>query len=126
MFIQKNLAKSLRAISEGGSYAFYKGWIADAISEEMEANNGLISREDLAMYEPIVSEPEPGSYRGHGIVYDPTHGGTTLVSFRPGGRLKTHLFTFQMSCDRTVRFLLTLPKGIPKSPSMQQYRTVQS
>ncbi len=79
MFVQKDLAKSLKAISEGGRDAFYKGWIADAIAEEMEANKGLISREDLAMYEPIVSEPEPGKYRGHEVIYDPTHGGTTLV-----------------------------------------------
>jgi gamma-glutamyltranspeptidase/glutathione hydrolase len=62
MFIQRDLARSLRAISEGGRDAFYKGWIADAIAEEMAKNNGLISHDDLAIYEPIVSEPEPGSY----------------------------------------------------------------
>jgi gamma-glutamyltranspeptidase/glutathione hydrolase len=45
----------------------------------MAKNGGLISQEDLAMYEPIVSEPEPGSYRGHDVVYDPTHAGTTLM-----------------------------------------------
>jgi len=79
VLIQRDLARSLRAIAEGGRDAFYKGWIAEAIAEEMAANNGLISKEDLAMYEPIVSESEPGSYRGHEIVYDPTHAGTTLV-----------------------------------------------
>ena len=79
MFIQRDLARSLRAISEGGRDAFYKGWIADAIAEEMAKNNGLISHDDLAIYEPIVSEPEPGSYREHDVVYDPTHGGTTLM-----------------------------------------------
>ena len=79
MFIQKDLAKSLRAIAEGGRDTFYRGWIADAIANEMAGNGGLITREDLAMYEPIVSQPQPGSYRGHDVVYDPTHGGTTLV-----------------------------------------------
>ncbi len=79
MLIQKDLAKSLKAIAKGGRDAFYKGWIANEIAGEMEANNGLISREDLAMYKPIISEPELGSYRGHEIVYDPTHAGTTLV-----------------------------------------------
>jgi len=79
MFVQKNLAKSLMAIAEGGRDAFYKGWIADAIADEMAAHNGLITREDLAIYEPIISSPEPGYYRGYGLVYDPTHGGTTLV-----------------------------------------------
>ncbi len=79
MLIQKDLAKSLKAISEGGRDVFYRGWIAEAIAEEMAKNGGLISREDLAMYEPIVSEPEPGNYRGYNVVYDPTHAGTTLI-----------------------------------------------
>ena len=79
ILVQKPLAKCLKAIAETGRDAFYKGWIADAIAEEMSAKGGLITREDLAMYEPIVSEPEPGIYKGHEIIYDPTHGGTTLV-----------------------------------------------
>jgi gamma-glutamyltranspeptidase/glutathione hydrolase len=79
ILVQRDLAKCLRAIAEGGRDAFYKGWIADAIANEMAANNGLINREDLASYEPIVSQPELGTYRGHEIVYDPTHAGTTLV-----------------------------------------------
>jgi gamma-glutamyltranspeptidase/glutathione hydrolase len=79
VLVQRDLAESLRAIAEGERKVFYMGWIADAIAEEMAKNGGLISREDLAMYEPIVSEPEPGSYRGLDVVYDPTHAGTTLV-----------------------------------------------
>ncbi len=79
VLVQADLARSLKAISEGGRDAFYRGWIADAIADEMVANGGLISREDLAMYEPIVSEPELGNYRGYDVLYDPTHGGTTLM-----------------------------------------------
>jgi gamma-glutamyltranspeptidase / glutathione hydrolase len=79
MFVQRDLARSLNAIAEDGRDAFYRGWIADAIADDIEANGGLITREDLALYEPIVSEPEPAAYRRHKIVYDPTHGGTTLV-----------------------------------------------
>ncbi len=79
MLIQKDLAKSLRSISEDGRDAFYKGWIADAISKEMHENGGLISLEDLAMYQPIVSKPTPGNYRGYDVIYDPTHAGTTLI-----------------------------------------------
>jgi gamma-glutamyltranspeptidase/glutathione hydrolase len=77
--IQKDLARSLRAVAKGGREAFYGGSIAEAIVREMEANGGLITAEDLAMYEPIVSEPEPGNYRGYDVVYDPTHAGTTLM-----------------------------------------------
>ncbi|MFQ6052839.1 MAG: gamma-glutamyltransferase [Candidatus Bathyarchaeia archaeon] len=77
--VNRDLARSLRAIAEEGPDAFYKGWIAKAIAEEMERNGGLITLEDLGMYEPIVHEPEPGSYRGNTVVYDPTHAGTTLM-----------------------------------------------
>lgn len=79
MLVQGDLAKCLRAIAEGGRDVFYKGWIAEAIADEMVANGGLITCEDLAIYEPIVSQPKPGIYRGHEVIYDPTHAGTTLV-----------------------------------------------
>ena len=74
-----DLAKSLSSIAEEGPDAFYKGWIAQAIAEEMERGGGLITAEDLAIYEPIVHEPEPGIYRDLTVVYDPTHSGTTML-----------------------------------------------
>jgi len=77
--VNKDLAKSLRSISKEGSDAFYKGWIAEAIAEEMERNGGLITLKDLAMYEPIIHEPGSGSYRGYTVIYDPTHSGTTIM-----------------------------------------------
>jgi len=76
--VNKDLAKSLRAIAEDGPEAFYEGWIAEKIAEEMERGGGLITAEDLARYESIVLEPEPGSYREYDVVYDPTHSGTTM------------------------------------------------
>ena len=76
--VNKNLAKSLRAIAKDGPEAFYEGWIAEKIAEEMAREGGLITMEDLASYEPIVLEPEPGRYRGYDVIYDPTHSGTTM------------------------------------------------
>ncbi|MEE8355485.1 MAG: gamma-glutamyltransferase, partial [Candidatus Bathyarchaeia archaeon] len=76
--VNKDLAKSLSAIAKDGPEAFYEGWVAGKIVEEMERGGGLITAEDLARYEPIVLEPEPGSYRGYEVVYDPTHSGTTM------------------------------------------------
>ena len=73
------LARSLRSIAVEGADVFYGGWIADAIAEEMERGGSLITLEDLAKYEPIIHEPEPGSYRGLEVVYDPTHSGTTML-----------------------------------------------
>ncbi|RLI09999.1 gamma-glutamyltransferase [Candidatus Bathyarchaeota archaeon] len=77
--VNRDHARSLRLIAEEGPDAFYKGEIADAIAREMAENDGLITLEDLAMYEPIVLDPTPGSYRGYDVIYDPSHAGTTLM-----------------------------------------------
>jgi len=79
LLVNRDLARSLRSIAEEGPDAFYRGWIAEAIADEIEGNGGLITLEDLAAYEPIIHEPKPGSYRGNAVVYDPTHAGTTLM-----------------------------------------------
>ena len=73
------LAKCLRAIMDEGPEVFYGGWIADALVKEVQGGGGLITLEDMAMYEPVIHPPEPGSYRGHHVVYDPTHSGTTMM-----------------------------------------------
>lgn len=73
------LSKCLASIAVGGPEVFYKGWIAGEIATDMAENGGLITRDDMAAYEPITVKPEPGSYRGHEVVYDPTHSGTTLM-----------------------------------------------
>lgn len=73
------LAKCLNDIAEKGKEVFYKGWIAETIAADMARNDGLLTLEDFAAYEPIHLHPEPGSYHGYDVVYDPTHSGTTLM-----------------------------------------------
>ena len=63
-----DLAKTLRAIATDGANAFYTGWIADRIAEDMKANGGLITREDLAAYQARERTPLRGTYRGHDII----------------------------------------------------------
>jgi gamma-glutamyltranspeptidase/glutathione hydrolase len=77
--VQKDLAKSLRSISEEGPEVFYKGWITQAIVKEIKRGGGILTLEDFAMYEPIIHEPELGNYRGYDLLYDPTHSGTTMM-----------------------------------------------
>ena len=77
--VNRDLAKSLSSIAENGIDEFYRGWIAKAIVDEMERGGGFITMEDLAIYEPIIHEPKPGTYRGYEVVYDPTHSGTTML-----------------------------------------------
>ncbi|MEL7041775.1 MAG: gamma-glutamyltransferase [Pseudomonadota bacterium] len=76
-----DLANVLKAVSEHGRDGFYKGWVADAIADDMAANGGLITREDLANYEPKFREPVTGTYRGYTIVSmpPPSSGGVHLI-----------------------------------------------
>lgn len=81
LFVQKDLAKSLKAIAKNGPKAFYEGEIADLIVKEMEANNGLITKEDLANYAPVIRKPIHGTYRGYDIfsMCPPSSGGTHII-----------------------------------------------
>jgi gamma-glutamyltranspeptidase/glutathione hydrolase len=76
-----DLAKTLTAIAEGGADAFYRGWIADRIAEDMSAHGGLITREDLAAYQAKERQPVRGRYRGYEILSmpPPSSGGVALI-----------------------------------------------
>lgn len=79
--VLKELAKTLRAIATSGPDAFYKGWIADRIVEDMAANGGLITKDDLAKYEAKERTPIRGQYRGFEIISmpPPSSGGVALI-----------------------------------------------
>jgi len=78
--IQKNLAATLRAISDGGTDAFYHGAIAAAVSEASRIHGGLLTREDFAAYTATESAPVTCPYRGYTVVSapPPSSGGVTL------------------------------------------------
>jgi gamma-glutamyltranspeptidase/glutathione hydrolase len=81
IFIQKDLASSLRLIAEHGSQAFYEGQIAELIAQDMKKHGGFITKEDLEKYEAFVREPVTGTYRGYQIISmpPPSSGGTILI-----------------------------------------------
>lgn len=81
LFVQKDLAKTLKLIAEKGPDAFYKGKIADLIAEDMKKHGGLITKEDLASYRPVEREPVCGTYRGYRIISmgPPSSGGVALI-----------------------------------------------
>lgn len=79
--ILKDLARTLRAIAEDGPDVFYKGWIADRIAEDMQANGGIISKEDLAAYEAKQRVPLKGRFRTYEVISmpPPSSGGVALI-----------------------------------------------
>jgi gamma-glutamyltranspeptidase/glutathione hydrolase len=84
LFVQKDLARTLRAIAEGGVQAFYRGWIADSVHADMTRAGGFITRAEMAAYEAVPSILVRGSYRGHEIVsnYDPASGQAVIEALQ--------------------------------------------
>lgn len=80
IFKQPQLAKTLRAIADGGRDAFYKGEIARNISDSCECNGGLLSYDDLASHKSTWVNPIKTDYKGHHVYQMPpnTQGITTL------------------------------------------------
>jgi len=81
LFVQPDLARSLRLIAEQGSQAFYRGRIAERIARDMQEHGGLITMEDLGKYEAFTREPVTGTYRDYQIISmpPPSSGGTILI-----------------------------------------------
>jgi gamma-glutamyltranspeptidase/glutathione hydrolase len=81
LFVQKDLAATLKRISDRGMEGFYEGKTARLIVEEMRENNGLISFQDLRNYRAIVRKPIHGTYRGYDIysMTTPSSGGTHII-----------------------------------------------
>ncbi|MBM3789887.1 MAG: gamma-glutamyltransferase [Acidobacteria bacterium] len=76
-----DLGKTLRAIAADGPDVFYNGWVAGLIEQDMAANGGLITREDLSAYQARVRTPLTGKFRGYDIISmcPPSSGGTGLI-----------------------------------------------
>ncbi|CAA9411669.1 MAG: Gamma-glutamyltranspeptidase @ Glutathione hydrolase [uncultured Pyrinomonadaceae bacterium] len=78
---QPELAKTLERIKKSGAQGFYTGETARLIAEDMRANNGLITLEDLKNYQAKERTPLRGTYRGHEIISmpPPSSGGIVLL-----------------------------------------------
>ena len=81
LFVQKDLAKTLRAIAKDGKDAFYTGWVAEAIVAEMQRIGGLLTQDDLDQYRVIDRAPVTGSFQGARVysMPPPSSGGVLLV-----------------------------------------------
>lgn len=80
-FIQKDLAKTLKRISEKGASEFYQGETAELLVAEMAKHGGLIRMEDMKNYSPVIRKPVHGTYRGYDIysMSPPSSGGAHVV-----------------------------------------------
>lgn len=81
IFIQKDLAETLKRIRDHGADGFYKGKTAKLIADFMKKNHGLITEQDLADYSSQELNPIQGNYRGYEIIGmpPPSSGGVAIV-----------------------------------------------
>jgi len=78
--VQKDLATTLKLISEKGVDGFYKGPVGAAIVASSRAGKGLITQADLDRYKTRELTPVECTYRGYGIVSapPPSSGGVVI------------------------------------------------
>ncbi|MFH0733912.1 MAG: gamma-glutamyltransferase [bacterium] len=81
VFIQKDLASTLKEIKLNGRDGFYKGKVAELIVKQTEQFNGYISLEDLENYQPVERKPIIGTYKGYKIISmgPPSSGGIAIM-----------------------------------------------
>ncbi len=80
-FRQPELAQTLERIADKGVSEFYQGKTADLLVAQMQASNGLISKDDLKDYKAVWREPMRIDWRGN-VVYTaplPSSGGIALA-----------------------------------------------
>lgn len=80
-FLQPELAETLARIEKVGAHEFYTGKTAQMIADDMKANKGLITLEDLRNYKAKERTPLRGTYRGHEIISmpPPSSGGIVMM-----------------------------------------------
>ena len=78
---QPDLGQTLKAIVSEGVDVFYQGWIAQAITDTVKNEGGVLSFDDLRSYKPVWRQPLVGSYRNRTIITmpPPSSGGVALI-----------------------------------------------
>ena len=81
LFVQQELARTLRRIADDGVREFYQGRTAELLVAEMKRHGGLISMADMKNYHPEIRTPVHGTYRGYDIysMSPPSSGGAHIV-----------------------------------------------
>jgi len=68
LLVQKDYAKTLRAIRDGGHDAFYRGAIAERMAQDLAANGSAVRLQAFHDYEAVDARIVRGSYRGYELV----------------------------------------------------------
>ncbi|MGD2122289.1 MAG: gamma-glutamyltransferase family protein, partial [Gemmatimonadota bacterium] len=75
--VNEDLARALESIAAEGSYAFYRGEIADAIVETMD---GWFTSADLQRYQAVERDAILSEYRGYTIIGTPPNVAGSVIA----------------------------------------------
>ena len=76
---QPALANTLSGLAESGLASFYRGYIAEKISRDVQANGGFVTRNDLSAYRILPGNYIAYRYRDHTVHTLAAPGGGGLV-----------------------------------------------
>ncbi|MCU0513907.1 MAG: gamma-glutamyltransferase [Anaerolineae bacterium] len=121
------LAKTLRALAEGGAAAFYQGETADRIVSTLEALGGTLTHHDLKAHTSTWGEPLATDYRGVTVLEHPPNGqglaallalniaeGWPLAQYAPESPEKLHYLVEAMRLAfADVRHYVADPAAVP-------------
>lgn len=90
ILVQKDLANTLKIIAEKGKKGFYEGEVADKIVNDIQANGGYITKNDLKNYNAIKSQVLVGKFNGYDIhtLNLPSYGSITIQMIQIFDQLK--------------------------------------
>ena len=82
LIIQKDKAKTLRAVAAKGRAGFYQGEVADLLIQAVTQHGGIWTHEDLKNYQVKEREPITTEYRGHTLITaaPPSSGGIAIAT----------------------------------------------
>jgi gamma-glutamyltranspeptidase/glutathione hydrolase len=88
--VQKDLANTLKIIAKNGKKGFYEGEIAEKIANDIQANGGYVSKDDLKNYTVRKSEVLTGKFNGYDIhtLNLPAYGSITIQMIQIFDQLK--------------------------------------
>ena len=81
--VQRDLGDLLRRVAREGAAGMYAGEVADAIDAWMRRHDGVLSKQDLADYQPILAPPLTQDFHGRDVacVATPSGAVTNLETF---------------------------------------------
>ncbi|PTB66192.1 gamma-glutamyltranspeptidase [Trichoderma citrinoviride] len=74
VFKNPNLGKVLREIASNGRAGFYEGWVAEAITSEIQQLRGVMTTQDLKDHTTTFVEPISKSYQEYKLLECPPNG----------------------------------------------------